>query len=179
MRRQMYCWLLTMAALSLLSISHRSATSVTGQAASTLTPRTYLPLVTRPLLAAITFGTSADQNGRPTPPLTTISAGERKLYYNVAVLGAAGQTYRIEYILPSGPLDPDQDTFASNEFNAHGQICYTTEVDCENPTGTLLPGSYTIRILIANQLIAESSATVLANLDGTVARTGTLPGVRR
>lgn len=179
MRRRMYGWLLTIAALSLLSISHRSAASVTEQIQQTLPPRSYLPLVARPLLTTITFGTAADQNGRPTPPLTTIRAGERKLYYNIAVQGADGQPHRIEYILPSGPLDPDQGTFVGNDINANGQICYTSGVDCENPTGTLLPGSYTIRVFIASQLIAESSATVLASLDQTEALDTAFPAVRR
>lgn len=179
MRRRIYGWLLTIAVLSLLAISHRSAASVTGQVEQTVTRRGYLPLIARPLLATATFGTAVDQNGRPTPPLTTIGADQRKLYYNVSVQGAAGQPYRIEYILPSGPLDPDQGTFAGNDINAPGLICYTSGLDCESPTSTLRPGTYTIRVLVAGVLIAESSATVLASLDETAADRAAPLAVRR
>jgi hypothetical protein len=111
--------------------------------------------------------------------MTTISPDARQLFYNVTVRGASGRPYRIEYQLPGGPIDPDIGVIPSDPFEALGMICYTSNGDCGQPTGTLAPGRYTIRLFIDNQLISESSATVLAGLDAPTIGSAAGRGMRQ
>lgn len=164
MRRHFYGWLLTLAALSLTALTQQPARS-RATSASTLGTRVYLPMVMRPLQGLIIFSSSTDANGRPSPPMTMIGANERKLNYSVTVHAALGQPYRIEYYLPTGLFDEDSGTISSDPFESLGTICYSSADDCSEPTGTLAPGTYTIRVFIDNQLLSESSVTVLAGLD--------------
>lgn len=159
--------MLMIAALGLLSLTYRPAVGETAQDELDLTTQGYLPLIIRPLLAEITFGTTTDEQGRPDPPQTTIGHGERRLYYNISVEGGVGRSYRTEFILPGGPIPPDIGTLPSNDFDAPGVICYTDPnlADCNDPTGALVPGTYRIRLFVDDQFVAEESATVLAGLD--------------
>lgn len=129
-----------------------------------LSRRAYLPLTLQPTTARITFGTAVDNNNKPSPPLTTIPAGSRVLFYNVEVIAAQNKPFRIEYTLPTGPLPAETGTVSASPANFPGSICYTSNGSCNPPTSTLRPGVYTIKLFIEDQLAAEASATVAAEL---------------
>jgi hypothetical protein len=178
MRRSISGWLLMLAALGLLALVQRPGLS-TAASAIVITSKVYLPLAMRPMESAIVFSSSADESGRPSPPMTTISPNARQLFYNVTVRGASGRPYRIEYQLPGGPIDPDIGVIPSDPFEALGMICYTSNGDCGQPTGALVPGRYTIRVFIDNQLLNESSATVAASLDAPAIDSAAGRGMRQ
>lgn len=158
--RSLWLWAGLAAVLALALLTN---TPTAGQ--TTLTPRGYLPLAMRPLEGVVTWSTTTDDSGAPNPPLTTIPAGARRLHYQVAVSGGGGQAYRIEYRVPTGPLDPpDTGVIAGNLFRLSGSLCYNTAPGCDNPSDPLRPGDYTIRVFVANELLVESTVNVAAGL---------------
>jgi hypothetical protein len=128
-----------------------------------LQPRAFLPLVFRPVLGVITFGSAVDGNGIPTPPATQFPAGLRKLYYNAAISNANGLPFRLEWTL-NGTRQPGIDesgTVISDAYNFSGFICYTqVGTSCDNPTNTLPSGTYNLRLFVHNILITENTATI-------------------
>ncbi|HEX5690138.1 MAG TPA: hypothetical protein VFX76_09055 [Roseiflexaceae bacterium] len=150
----------TIAVLLLGSIAMTQAAAQPAQ----VVPRAYLPIVLRPITGAITFGAAIDSNGIPTPPATQFTAGLRKLYYNAAIGNADGLPYRLEWTL-NGTRQPGIDesgTAVGNAENVNGFICYTQQgTSCDNPTGTLPTGTYTLRLYVNDILLAENTATIV------------------
>jgi hypothetical protein len=127
--------------------------------------KTFLPIVTRAITATITFGATVNNNGIPTPPITHFPAGSRKMYYNAAIVGGAGKSYRLEWTL-NGTRTPSIDrsgVISGSPSNINGLICYTqVGTSCDNPTGTLPAGTYTVVLYVNNTFIAQGTATVAA-----------------
>jgi hypothetical protein len=157
--RRPWLGLVALGATSLVLIPQPTAT---GQAPApadcTMTYCAYLPLTTRPVTATILFGT----NGYPpNPPLTEFPAGARQFYYDVTIHGAIGQSYRLQLDLPRDELPDDTGTISTTPTVLRGVFCYSFGNNgCQNPTSPLEPGTYTLRVFVQDELIAERSAIV-------------------
>lgn len=149
----------------------RRSSAAPGPAA-TLEPAAYLPISFRPLESVITFGATVDSNGVPSPPATEFPPGMRYLYWNAAMIGAAGKAWRIEWLIDGARVSSLDESGVvpqgANIFNVHNYICFVEQesTSCEETTITIPPGSYTIRLVIDGAFQAEKTAIVRAARSG-------------
>jgi hypothetical protein len=136
----------------------------------------FLPIVVRPVAATISFGATVDSEGVPTPPVTQLPAGSRKLYYYITIAGADGAAYRREWTI-NGERETAIDRsgiIAGDSYIMSGVICYSSIPGCDSPTGTLPAGTFLLQLYIDNILVAQNTATVAAGQQNAAAAAGAL-----